>query len=143
MLYPSNSTADESLGPFELTKLSAQISVLMAKNTSGGVNDPVSRSYQQKGTFKTARNIVLHRGIGGLYSGFNYHLCKATTCTSFRNARIDFPLQWGIPSARRFILRLMRAVSSYSSNSKAALLLLLPFPWHWQGDFVVWSRGPA
>lgn len=38
------------------------------------MDDPVRRSYQQKGTFKTAKNIVMHRGIGGLYSGFSYHL---------------------------------------------------------------------
>lgn len=75
MLPLLNSTPDEASGPFELTKLSAQISVLMAKSNSSGADNPaVRRSYQQKGTFKTARNIIRHRGIGGLYSGFNYHL---------------------------------------------------------------------
>ena len=63
-------------GPFELTKLSAQISVLMANKSSTSVDDPVGRSYQQKGTFATAKNIVLHRGLGGLYSGFSLHLRK-------------------------------------------------------------------
>lgn len=66
----------QALGPFELTKLSAQISELMARSSGSSVDDPVRRSYQQKGTFKTARTIVLHRGFGGLYSGFSYHLCK-------------------------------------------------------------------
>lgn len=66
----------QSLGPFELTKLSAQISELMAKSSTSSVDDPVRRSYQQKGTFKTARTIVQHRGLRGLYSGFSYHLCK-------------------------------------------------------------------
>lgn len=68
--------------PFELTKLSAQISVLMAKSNTSSVDDPVRRSYQQKGTFRTAKNIVLHRGIGGLYSGFNYHLLRDTIGTA-------------------------------------------------------------
>ena len=63
-------------GPFELTKLSAQISELMAKSSTSSVDDPVRRSYQQKGTFRTARTIVQHRGFRGLYSGFSYHLCK-------------------------------------------------------------------
>lgn len=65
---------DKVLGPFELTKLSAQISVLMAKSNTSSVDDPIRCSYQQKGTFMTARNIVIHRGFGGLYSGFGYHL---------------------------------------------------------------------
>lgn len=73
---PLDTASDDSAGPFELTKLSAQISVLMAKSNTSSVDDPVRRSYQQKGTFKTAKNIVLHRGISGLYSGFNYHLRK-------------------------------------------------------------------
>jgi hypothetical protein len=74
-----NKPANHKQGPFELTKLSAQVSVLMAeRNTS--VSDPsggaVAASYQNKGTFKTAKNIVKHRGIAGLYSGFNLHLRK-------------------------------------------------------------------
>lgn len=68
-------------GPFELTKLSAQVSVLMADRASSSVADATSRSplaasYQNKGTFQTARLIVKHRGISGLYSGFGLHLCK-------------------------------------------------------------------
>ena len=78
--------ANNEEGPFELTKLSAQVSVLMAeRNTS--LSDPTGRavaaSYQNKGTFKTAKNIVKLRGIGGLYSGFNLHLRK---CHSEGNA---------------------------------------------------------
>lgn len=65
--------------PFELTKLSAQISVLMAKSSTSAAEDPVPKSYQQKGTFKTALNIIKHRGVGGLYSGFHMHLCEWTT----------------------------------------------------------------
>ena len=67
----------ENPGPFELTKLSAQISVLMANKSNTSMDDPVGRTYQQKGTFATAKNIVVHRGIGGLYSGFSLHLCKS------------------------------------------------------------------
>jgi hypothetical protein len=68
-------------GPFELTKLSAQVSVLMADRNSSSISEPttgraVAASYQNKGTFKTAKNIVKHRGIMGLYSGFNLHLSK-------------------------------------------------------------------
>ena len=74
--------AYEFTGPFELTKLSAQISVLMAKSSLSSVDDPVRRSYQKKGTFKTARNIVLHRGFKGLYSGFSHHLRKPITSLS-------------------------------------------------------------
>lgn len=72
-----NDQANMKKGPFELTKLSAQVSVLMAeRNTS--VSDATGRavaaSYQNKGTFKTVKNIINHRGIAGLYSGFNLHL---------------------------------------------------------------------
>ncbi len=71
--------------PFELTKLSAQISVLMAR-TSTGVDNPVGKSYQQMGTFKTAKNIIKHRGVVGLYSGFHLHLCKcAHTLSIFKH----------------------------------------------------------
>lgn len=68
-----------------MTKLSAQVSVLMADRNKSSVSEPkierqveraVAASYQNKGTFKTAKNIVKHRGIGGLYSGFNLHLRK-------------------------------------------------------------------
>jgi len=70
--------------PFELTKLSAQVSVLMADRGGSSVSDPrtrVAASYQNKGTFKTAKNIIKHRGIGGLYSGFNLHLLRDTLGT--------------------------------------------------------------
>ena len=64
------------LGPFELTKLSAQISTLMAKSNTSSMDDPINvrQSYQQKGTFKMAKSIVVHRGFLGLYSGFSLHL---------------------------------------------------------------------
>lgn len=75
--------------PFELTKLSAQVSVLMADRNRTSVSEPatgrtiaVASSYQNKGTFKTAKNIVKHRGFMGLYSGFNLHLLRDTLGTA-------------------------------------------------------------
>ncbi|KAI9753461.1 MAG: hypothetical protein M4579_005145 [Chaenotheca gracillima] len=68
--------------PFELTKLSAQISVLMARSNTSSVDDAVRRSYEQLGTFKTARNITKHRGVMGLYSGFHLHLTRDTLGTA-------------------------------------------------------------
>ncbi|KAL8734947.1 MAG: hypothetical protein Q9181_003015 [Wetmoreana brouardii] len=68
--------------PFELTKLSAQISVLMAKSSTSSTDDPVRSSYQQKGTLSTARNIIMHRGVMGLYSGFGFHLLRDTIGTA-------------------------------------------------------------
>lgn len=68
--------------PFELTKLSAQISTLMAKSTQTSMDDAlVKNSYEQKGTFRTAKNIVLHRGLSGLYSGFSLHFLRDTIGT--------------------------------------------------------------
>jgi hypothetical protein len=64
--------------PFELTKLSAQVSVLLSERKH--CPDPkchaVAASYQNKGTFKTLANNVRHRGFTGLYTGFNMHLCR-------------------------------------------------------------------
>ncbi|KAF1955461.1 mitochondrial carrier [Byssothecium circinans] len=68
--------------PFELTKLSAQISVLMAdRKDGGGSNEAVRKSYQNLGTFRTAQNLVRHRGWMGLYSGFHLHLMRDTIGT--------------------------------------------------------------
>jgi len=59
--------------------LSAQISVLMAeRNDGGGKNEAVRKSYQNLGTWKTAQNLVKHRGWTGLYSGFHLHLRELT-----------------------------------------------------------------
>lgn len=69
--------------PFELTKLSAQISVLIAERTksdsSGDEN--LRRSYNNLGTFRTAQNLVRHRGFKGLYSGFHLHMLRDTIGT--------------------------------------------------------------
>lgn len=68
-------------GPFELTKLSAQVSVLMAdrKNCPHPESYKIAATYQNKGTFKTMANIMRHRGPFGLYTGFKLHLCKWQT----------------------------------------------------------------
>lgn len=72
-----DSRTDTYEGPFELTKLSAQISVLMAERNDGSKqNDAIRKSYQNLGTLKTAQNLVRHRGWTGLYSGFHLHLRK-------------------------------------------------------------------
>ncbi|KAF2002728.1 mitochondrial carrier [Amniculicola lignicola CBS 123094] len=68
--------------PFELTKLSAQISVLMADTKDGDhKNDAVRKSYQNLGTWRTAQNLIKHRGWMGLYSGFSLHLLRDTLGT--------------------------------------------------------------
>jgi hypothetical protein len=61
-----------------LTKLSAQVSVLMAdkKNCPKPESHAIAASYQGKGTLKTLKNIIKHRGFGGLYTGFRLHLSK-------------------------------------------------------------------
>jgi len=73
--------------PFELTKVSAQVSVLMADRNPSSVSEPstgrgVAATYQNKGTFQTAKNIVKHRGFAGLYSGFRLHLLRDTLGTA-------------------------------------------------------------
>jgi len=72
-------------GPFELTKLSAQVSVLMAdkKNCPRPESHAIAASYQNKGTLKTLGNIIKHRGVGGLYTGFRLHLSMSTLSPRF------------------------------------------------------------
>lgn len=60
--------------PFELTKLSAQVSVLLAERARCKHSSAVAASYQNKGTLRTMANIVKHRGLLGLYTGFGLHL---------------------------------------------------------------------
>lgn len=90
------------VGPFELTKLSAQIAVLMQNggdaegnvsqrssnqpsksqfqgNTAQSAGSPApNKAPKQKilGAFGTASSIVRQRGFLGLYSGFHLHLSK-------------------------------------------------------------------
>lgn len=69
--------------PFELTKLSAQVSVLMAdkNNCPEPKSHQIAASYQNKGTLKTFGNIIKHRGFTGLYTGFKLHLLRDTLGT--------------------------------------------------------------
>lgn len=65
--------------PFELSKLSSQVSVLLAERGAGNkASRDVAASYQNKGTLRTMATIVKHRGLMGLYTGFRLHLCKSS-----------------------------------------------------------------
>lgn len=72
------------LGPFELTKLSAQIAVLMEKGVDGSGGSTKNNTIKQKtpGTLGTARFIMKQRGFRGLYSGFHLHLTRDTIGTA-------------------------------------------------------------
>lgn len=78
--------------PFELTKLSAQVSVLLAEQkgsqsggvTASAVSRDVAASYQNKGTLKTMANIVKHRGFTGLYTGLKLHLSGCSRAAPLR-----------------------------------------------------------
>lgn len=62
--------------PFELAKLSAQVSVLLAERGNNSKHSAaLAASYQNKGTLRTMANIVKHRGYLGLYTGVKLHLC--------------------------------------------------------------------
>ncbi|KAI0878484.1 mitochondrial carrier protein [Hypoxylon argillaceum] len=68
--------------PFELTKLSAQVSVLMANQKNvDPKKQAIALSYHNKGTIKTLSNIVRHRGFAGMYTGLNLHLLRDTLGT--------------------------------------------------------------
>ncbi|KAK7532397.1 mitochondrial carrier domain-containing protein [Phyllosticta citribraziliensis] len=62
--------------PFELTKMSAQISVLAQSKEGNAKPNPISASYAELGTLRTAQNLVRQRGFGGLYAGVHYHLLR-------------------------------------------------------------------
>lgn len=72
----------QTQGPFELTKLSAQVSVLMADRSNSSLSEPIitrpagSNFGKNIGTLQTAKNIVKNQGFMGLYSGFRLHLRK-------------------------------------------------------------------
>ncbi|KAL0262934.1 hypothetical protein SLS55_001908 [Diplodia seriata] len=69
------------MSPFELTKMSAQISVLAQCKEGGAKPNPIVQSYAELGTFRTAQMVVKHRGLGGLYAGVHYHLLRDTIGT--------------------------------------------------------------
>lgn len=78
--------------PFEITKIAAQTSEMMAKGNkssmSDALKDPIKSSYQQKGTIKTAMNILKLRGFLGLYAGFRIHIGKLIKSQSITLRRL-------------------------------------------------------
>ncbi|KAL7274418.1 hypothetical protein RUND412_002693, partial [Rhizina undulata] len=69
--------------PFEFTKLSSQIELLMARSQRASLDDPSHLGkYQPKGALQSAKNIVKCRGIRGLYSGFHLHFLRDTLGTA-------------------------------------------------------------
>ncbi|KAK9462561.1 mitochondrial carrier domain-containing protein [Lipomyces oligophaga] len=85
--------------PFEFTKLSTQIELLMARaaaaqsrNTTVSTLSPGAQSQsvntsepinlQPKGALQSAKEIVSKRGLLGLYSGFRYHFARDALGTS-------------------------------------------------------------
>lgn len=61
-------------GPFEFTKLSAQIELLMLRSKRSSLDDPSHIvKFKHKGTLEVAKEIVRSRGLPGLYSGFHLH----------------------------------------------------------------------
>lgn len=63
--------------PFELSKLSSQVAVLLTERGTGSkARRELAASYQNKGTLRTMATIMKHRGTWGLYTGFRLHLCK-------------------------------------------------------------------
>ena len=62
-------------GPFELTKTAMVIAKEMALSATKA-HDPIRKSYSNKGTFRTAQQIVRNCGPMGLYSGFQLQFRK-------------------------------------------------------------------
>ncbi|KAK9472429.1 mitochondrial carrier domain-containing protein [Dipodascopsis tothii] len=62
--------------PFEFTKLSTQIEMLMARASQASLPDSRPEPHRPRGTIESARNIVQRRGLLGLYSGFSYGLAR-------------------------------------------------------------------
>ncbi|KAA8895480.1 mitochondrial carrier domain-containing protein [Sphaerosporella brunnea] len=69
--------------PFEFTKLSAQIELLMLRSKRSSLDDPSHiRKYKNKGTWQGAKDIVKTRGLLGLYSGFHLHFIRDSLGTA-------------------------------------------------------------
>ncbi|KAK9388323.1 mitochondrial carrier domain-containing protein [Lipomyces mesembrius] len=70
--------------PFEFTKLSTQIELLMARATHAALLDSshAAPKYEPKGTLESFKDIIRKRGILGLYSGFRYHFARDALGTS-------------------------------------------------------------
>ena len=92
--------------------MSAQISTLMANRNHSSMEDPVLKSsYTQKGTFKTAQNIVANRGLAGMYSGFSLHLLRDTIGTTIYFATYE--------STKQMLVKIQKSNSPTSPLSVA------------------------
>ncbi|KAI9693421.1 MAG: hypothetical protein M1820_009297 [Bogoriella megaspora] len=63
--------------PFELTKLSSQLSVLMANNKAAS-----QINFGKLSTYKTSKKLIQQRGFIGLYYGFQLHILRDTIGTA-------------------------------------------------------------
>lgn len=92
-------------GPFELAKLSAQVSVLMAdkKNCPRPEMHKIAASYQSKGTLKTMANIVKHRGYTGLWTGLPFHLSGLSPCCPGSRCKLTDAVRDTLGTATYFV----------------------------------------
>ena len=89
MGYGSGETLRKFVGPFELTKNSTQISQLQT-SMDDPLKNNVRSSYSGKGSIKTAMNIVKHRGVLGLYSGFRLQLRMFSVPSTYHLDLVEF-----------------------------------------------------
>lgn len=76
------------------------------------MEDPVLKSsYVQKGTFKTAKNIIVNRGLAGMYSGFQFHLLRDTIGTTIYFTTYE--------STKQMLVKLQKSKSPTSPMSVA------------------------
>jgi hypothetical protein len=77
-LIPVSDIANEKIsGPFELTKIAAQLPTEVSTPTKGAINpldEKVKASYKGKGTFGVMGALIKNRGPTGLYAGVTYQL---------------------------------------------------------------------
>ncbi|KAI4154893.1 MAG: hypothetical protein LQ340_001371 [Diploschistes diacapsis] len=69
-------------GPFELTKNAMVIAKQIAATSVGKNENPIRISYENKGTWRTARQIVKNCGFLGLWSGFQLQMIRETFGTA-------------------------------------------------------------
>ena len=77
------------LGPFELTKNAMVIAKQIAATSVGVNQNPIRISYQDKSTFRTAKQIVSNCGFLGLYSGFQLQMSMILSIYSNRSDEIS------------------------------------------------------
>lgn len=65
------------LGPFELTKLHAQIAGKMDRMANESLTNPVKYS-----AYRTAKQLIREHGINGLYCGYRLHFIRDTLGTA-------------------------------------------------------------